>query len=466
MSPELVEGSNGGDREDSRKATKSKNTKTQGGDKMKRFWALAIALTALAVWTVPALAEVKFGGEYRLRAESMSGTTFNDNSKNDNQAFYGQRVRLTGVATPADDTTVKITLQDTRTWGDSSAVSLTDTGANTVDLHESFLQINKFFGTPIGLKVGRQELVYGDQRLVGSFGWSNNGRSFDALKLMFSNDTVNVDAFTAKVDENNAAADESDNDEDFYGIYATIKSIPNNTLDVYALMNRDGETLSGNETKVMTYGARLAGKAVGLDYTVELPMQSGTMQVGATEYDVKAMAYAIKLGYTIPNNSLGLRVGAEYDYASGDDDAADTDIETFNQLYPTNHDKYGFMDQQGWKNMKAWNVNVSAKPTPKLGVRVDYWNFALAEEVDEWYSAGGTALGTLRTSGCTTTCDDQMGTEVDITLNYKYSDAVGIQAGVSRFMTGSGAEDRLQYATSTASAEDMDWMFVQLTANF
>jgi len=461
---------------------------------MKRFWALAIAMAALVVWTVPALAEVKFGGEYRLRAENWNETDFWDqgaSNSDDDVAYYGQRVRLTGVATPTDDTTIKITIQDTRTWGETGAVSLTDAGCsstvtdsggdthtdtsacNTVDLHESFLQINKFFGTPISLKVGRQELVYGDQRLIGHTGWSNNGRSFDALKLMYSNDTVNVDAFTSKIDENNSSAGKADNDKDFYGIYATIKSIPNNTLDVYALLYRDGgaASVSGEiATDLRTYGVRLAGKAAGIDYTAEVPFQTGEADCGmASLCDIDALAYAIKVGYAIPNNSLGLRVGAEYDYASGDDDATDNDIETFTQLYPTNHDKYGFMDQQGWRNMKAWNLNVSAKPTAKLGVRLDYCSFAVAEEADDWYSAagvGGNATGTSVRNGCTT-CDDQMGTEIDLTVNYKYSDVVGIQAGVSRFMAGSGLEDRLQANVSaTADTEDMDWAFVQLTANF
>jgi len=466
---------------------------------MKRFWALAIAMAALAVWTVPALAEVKFTGEYRLRAEQASGTDFFDDAEDfgetdaDNIAFYGQRVRLTGVGTAGDDATVKITLQDTRNWGVSGnqaadsgpyvdGPALTDSG-NTLDLHEAFLQINKFFGTPIALKVGRQELVYGDQRLIGSFGWSNQGRSFDALKLMFSNDTVNVDAFTAKIEENNAAAGDSTDDIDFHGIYATIKSIPNNTLDVYGLLYKDNGSAglpawSGGAVKaeVNTYGARLAGNAVGVDYTAEYALQSGTFEAptgGGSDTDVDASAYAIKAGYTIPNAPVGLRVGAEYDYASGTD-ATSTDMETFIQLFPTNHDKYGTMDQQGWSNMKAWNVNVSAKPTPKLGVRLDYWNFALAEEADGWYSAAGTsgAAGTVRGAGCLvpsgSDCDAKIGTEVDVTVNYKYSDAIAIQAGVSRFMAGTGLEERVQWSVldTAADTEDMDWMYVQLTANF
>ena len=228
-------------------------------------------------------------------------------------------------------------------------------------------------------------------------------------------------------------------------------------------------------TDLRTYGVRLAGAVVGVDYTAELPIQKGEVDCGATTLcDVDAYAYAIKVGYTIPNNALGLRVGAEYDYASGSDTTStdpNPDMETFVNLYPTNHDKYGYMDQQGWRNMKAWNINVSAKPIAKLGVRLDYWNFTLADDSDGWYNAAGNATG-LRASGCTITatgenCGDKMGSEIDLTANYKYNDAVSIQAGISRFFAGSGLEDRVQeFYALTDDAEDMDWMYVQISANF
>jgi len=38
------------------------------------------------------------------------------------------------------------------------------------------------------LKIGRQELIYGDERLIGAFGWNNIGRVFDAAKLRSGED--------------------------------------------------------------------------------------------------------------------------------------------------------------------------------------------------------------------------------------------------------------------------------------
>ena len=36
---------------------------------------------------------------------------------------------------------------------------------------------------PVSLKIGRQELSYGDERLVGAFAWNNIGRVFDSARV-------------------------------------------------------------------------------------------------------------------------------------------------------------------------------------------------------------------------------------------------------------------------------------------
>jgi len=467
---------------------------------MKKIFALFVAVAALMVWTLPATAGVDFGGQYRIRGEQKSNYDFSDDktvpsSTDDDQiGFYGQRVRLWGVAKPTNDTTVKITIQDTRNWGANQTATvngpnLTDTGVNTLDLHESYVLIDEFFGTPFSVKIGRQELVYGDQRLVGAFGWSNNGRSFDAAKTMYRSDAYDVDFVVSKVRDSNTGAAKNDNDEDFYILHGTVKTIPNNSLDLYAMLLRDGGTgqfITNNTTGVgvidesqnlWTYGARLKGAVAGIDYTAEYVIQKGEINTvaGSTDYDIDADAFALRLGYTIPGGPMGLRVGAEYAYASGDDNPTDNDMETFSNLFPTNHGHYGNADQQAWRNMKAWNVNASIKPNAKTSVKLSYWDFALDEDKDGWYGAGtwNNAATGLRSGVCLDAagaqCDDEVGTELDLSVKYKYNSAVTIMAGVSRFFAGDRIEDYYQgtYGGGTsADTEDLDYAWVQLTANF
>lgn len=536
---------------------------------MKRLLLVAFAVAVTTAWAAPAVssaAEVTFNGEYRLRWEYRNNADFNDESRNlprpnagtnnstanDHVDMYDQRVRLTANAKATDDTTLKFTIQDSRRWGMANGAGtttaagggpqLTDsssgtnnnatTGANSannsLDMHESYVNIANLFGSPASIRVGRQELNYGDQRLVGAFGWNNSGRSFDAIKLMVNTDKANVDFFTSKIKDNLI----TNTDQDFHGIYATVKAVPNNAVDLYVLALRDrsqttgtiatnsSNAFSGNATsggtltntsylpgavlndtqRIYTYGFRLAGKAEmggkgGIDYTFELPIQRGTVHtrvpaaspgtpVEDYTYDIKAYAYAAKAGVTIPA-SVKMRIGAEYDVASGDDtpnaDAfhPDSKIRTFFNMFPTNHDKLGYMDQQSWRNVKAWNVNFKIEPSDKVELYASYWRFHLFSKNDGWYGAGdwnvapgtgtgATAIHQLPTAASKSSGNrsDDIGKEVDVTLKYKYNSAVALELGASHFYAGEFIKQRVNAPGSNGVTAGQDWAYVQLTANF
>ena len=113
-------------------------------------------------------------------------------------------------------------------------------------------------------------------------------------------------------------------------VYAEIKAIPNNQIDAYAILLRDGDDCCGFRNKpdsLYTIGARLAGNVenVGVDYTVEIPFQfgdTGTQMGSPTATDGSFGGYAIfvKGGYTVPGENK-IRLGAEYNFGSGDDNS-------------------------------------------------------------------------------------------------------------------------------------------------
>jgi hypothetical protein len=416
-----------------------------------------------------------------------------------------QRVRLTTNADITSDTSVKITLQDSTMWGVQDPAgrggpALTDTGNNHLDLHEAYLKVNNLFGQPVSLKIGRQDLVYGDERLIGAFGWNNNGRSFDAVKATFTNSALGIDVFASKINDNTpslgtncvdapggaTATCGGDEDQDFYGINATIKAVPNNTIEAYVYYWRDGnastafgQTLSGGNvgaTAVMgtaikasnlyTYGLRAKGHYRAFDYGLEVPFQSGSIDTTVTNYSISSFAFTAKAGYTLPT-PMKIRIGAEYNTSQGDDDGgADTDIETFFNLFPTNHGHYGFMDQQGWRNSDSWSVDVKADVTSKLKLYLAFWSFKLNEEKDAWYGAANwnnTPTG-IRAASSTNTESD-LGTELDFVATYKYNSALTAQLGLSRFFTGKFLEAAGR-VNATGNVDDMDFAYLQLTANF
>jgi len=474
---------------------------------MKRIILSLFAVALTAAVAVPAMATTfSFNGQYRARGEYRGNPNFVDSAE---ASGVLQRVRVTTNADITSDTSVKVTLQDSAVWGMADPAgrggpALTNiSGGNNLDLHEAYVKVNNVFGQPVSLKIGRQELVYGDQRLIGAFGWNNNGRSFDAIKANYTNSAVSIDAFASKVREATTgfgtnctgAACGGDGDQDFYGIEAKVKAIPNNTLEAYVLYWRDGSGSSffGNTTmgntplpagtagidkasSLYTYGARLKGHYRGLDYTLELPFQSGSINTSTsavaangsttTNFNIGSFAFAAKAGYTLPT-SMKIRIGAEYLTSQGDDDGGaggDTDIETFFNLFPTNHGHMGIMDQQGWRNVDAWAVNVTGQVTSKLKLYAAFWSFKLNEEKDAWYGAANwnnTPVG-IRAASATNTESD-VGTELDFVATYKYNSALSAQLGLARFFTGKFIENKAAPGTST---DDMDFAYLQLIANF
>lgn len=475
---------------------------------MKRLLLSVFAAAVTIAFAAPSMAaDVTVGGEYRLRSEMKNNADF-DKMANDHQDYNDQRVRLTSNIKATDDTSVKITLQDSRRWGAVSSANggpeLTDranaaastdgstASANSTDFHESYLNVDNVFDSGIAVRVGRQELVYGDSRLIGNFGWSNNGRSFDAAKFLYKSSAVDLDVFRAKIQENTTTA----SDMDFYGIYSTVKVVPDKLadVDVYLLRLVDnthdtspfGQTTLGNtamsgglttkEASVLnTFGLRVKGGAAGIDYTAEfVPLQTGTVTNYAKTYKIKGSAYAIKGGYTLPVAKA--RIGLEYDYASGDKDGTDETITTFFNLFPTNHDKYGYADQQGWRNMKAYALVASAEPLDKLKVEFAYWTFKLAQKADGWYGAGNwmssptgnRAANVNNTGDAGGSTSTDVGKEIDLRVIYKYNAAVSLDLGYSRFYAGKFITNQAAYtaATPTKKKGDLDWAYLMVTANF
>ncbi|WP_080053758.1 alginate export family protein [Spirosoma aerolatum] len=130
-------------------------------------------------------------GQLRTRTELRNGVG-NLAPKDAPAAFFtSQRARLT-FGYKWDRVQFQTSVQDVRVWGqDASTINNTD--GNRLMVHEAWAEITlvnsadttiKF--TPIqnlSLKIGRQELVYDDVRLLGNLDWLQQGRRFDAALL-------------------------------------------------------------------------------------------------------------------------------------------------------------------------------------------------------------------------------------------------------------------------------------------
>lgn len=411
---------------------------------------------------------VTIGGEVRERYEFRDNADFNSRAT-DTLSFIGSRIRLHLHYDVTPDIAALIQFQDARLFGGEASTVSND---NLLDLHQGYVSI-KNLGTA-SLTAGRQELFFGDQRLVGHFGWSNVGRSFDGLRLTYLAAPVRVDVWGAstKVYGGNtgaspALAPSNREAQQFYGVYGSLKT-PVAVVEPYLMYFRD----TGNATPAAitaptttgqrrtTLGLRVDGKAVNesIDFTGEGAYQLGTMEGrGASpESDISAYAVAIKAGYTAP---LGIkpRIGVEYDRASGDGDRTDDRFETFENLFPTNHPFYGYMDYVGWRNMQDLRVSISVKPGASSGMSLDYHRFSLAEKADHWYAASGAVFRTTPAGNT----ESDLGQEVDLVAYAMVKEKLRLEAGYGRFFPGDYVK-----VNFPAAADASDFFYLQTSVSF
>jgi Alginate export len=308
---------------------------------------------------------------------------------------------------------------------------------NKWDLHQLFFDY-KLLGPdlPLTIRVGRQELRYGNERLLSPFRWGNVRRRFQGVKLFAHGDNWDVDMWWVKpMPVQRKQRDRVAEDTDFWGVYATYKAMKNHGLDLYFFALDDtsnqfskGELVTNPNGKsgdrdIYTLGARFWGKPAPWDYEFELAGQWGHW-AGDT---VQAWMFAIDAGYTFADIGCKPRVGMGFDWASGDEDPFDGKVGTFNQLFPLGHKYFGFLDLIGRQNINAFNMNIAANLAKDVKGRIAYHYFWLNAEKDSLYNAGGAATRRDPTGNS----GRGVGQELDLTVKWKIDAHSHLLAGYS-----------------------------------
>jgi hypothetical protein len=360
--------------------------------------------------------------------------------------------------------------------------------SDTLDLHQGYIALGNPKQFPLSTKVGRQELVYGDERWVGRSDWSNTGRVFDAAKLRFENDDFWVDAFASRVVlVNDNHFNEANDDDLFTGVYAsTQKLLPWQETQLYGLARNVGVgsqnlvTTSGagaGPRDVYTIGTRwasLPGKLGGWDYGLELAGQLGSVSLTnpglrqkAFRHDLEAFGAFVNGGYTWTQAWSSPRFGLGYDYGSGDDNLTDRSTGTFENLFGTAHRFYGQMDLLGLRNLHTPRLSTSFKPLKNLTIGSDYLLFWMADTHDYLYPESGSGRSSAASGyGSHPGFSPFVGSEIDVVATYAIKKIADLQVGYGHFFTGTYIEQTMASRPTTGGDTDADWVYIQTRFNF
>ncbi len=407
---------------------------------------------------------VGMGGELRYRTESWNSFGFSPAPTADDTFGLG-RLQLYTDWHFGDN--FRIFIEGESAWATDRDLAGSRRGLDVdqLDLQNAFADIIFPFGDSkdkLTIRLGRQGLSFGKQRLVSTLPWANSQRSWDGGRAIVNISDWRIDGFWTRY---TPVAKYKFNDwrlgPDFWGIYATGKIGEDNSIgvDLYYLGIEYDATRTYNGTAGIedrhTLGGRLFGKFgdSGFGYDVEGAYQFG--DVGAA--DINAYMFATQLSYAFKDTDWNPKMYVGFDYSSGDDTAGDTDVETFNQLFPLGHAYNGFMDLIGRQNMIDFSAGLSFKPHKKFLIKADYHVFSRSSDADSVYNAGG---GVLRAT--TVGASDDVGQEIDITVKYLVDRHLTLQAGYSHFFAG-------QYFTDTSGGtadEDIDFFYFQAVYKF
>jgi hypothetical protein len=395
---------------------------------------------------------LRFSGEYRMRPEEHTAYSF---APANNDAFFLSRLKLNIEVKPTSWMSTFVQAQDSEAVGIRTS-HITQSVKDVFDLHQAYIQVQNGENAWIQFRAGRQDLRYGQERLIGISDWTNAPRVYDGFRLIVGPSKDHVDVFSTSVVVNNPIAfDRLPAGLHFHGVYGSLSSlVPKASVEPFVLWKdlpsvKSEEGTFGREN-LWTYGFRWTGKLPGnFDYMVETAKQSGKFSADA----IRAWAGYANVGYIAVKIPLKPRFLIQYDYASGDNTLKDGKVGRFDQLYPSNHDVFGLVDLLGWQNIIQIRAGVEVHPMDHLTVNFDYRDLQLATGHDSLYSSTGSVLVKTPATGALHT---DVGQEPDLLARYDLRANVTVGAGygylfAGRFLKENSPGDRatIDYAFAT-----------------
>ncbi len=362
---------------------------------------------------------------------------------------------------------VFLELQDSRYWLSDLRRSLWEVNNpfyDEIDVRQAYAEWKHIGGTPFGFKAGRQSIAYGDMHVFGPGEWGNVGRYWwDAAKLYCHTDPVQVDLlYGQRIISEPTSFNDTHFPYEMFGAYAKIRqqSLAQLSLqpDVFYLVNRDDHgTIAGEHGKgdqlTHSFGLYVNG-TVGTRWDFACTSVGQLGKYGRD--DVEAFGTNARAGYTL-EAPWSPRLGAEFTYASGDDDPTDGVHETFDGVFgAADLYYYGSMNLCCWMNLEDYQATFRVKPRDDLTLRLDHHWLHLAESEDAWYWSSGRPARRDGAGGA----GRDLGQELNVVAQWQVDKDLELFTGYGHFFAG-------EYLRKTPGSDhDADWLFLQCTYKF
>ncbi|MGD0639980.1 MAG: alginate export family protein [Roseiarcus sp.] len=377
------------------------------------------------------------GGEWRERFESYVNPNFGIKAPARN-AYLLQRLLVNADLHITSYFRTFVQLGDLRRVGERGVTSTTDN--DMVDLMQAFVDFTP--PTPFGdaptFRYGREELLFGFQRLIAVREGPNVRRAFDGVRFSDHMDGASIDLVAVHPVSNysGAAFDDATNfKQTLIGAYATLPIGPVLKTDLYWLDYENDAAkyrgLSGVEER-RTLGARAFGELDGFDWNLEAAAQTGTFR----NHDIRAQLLAGVVGYTFRGAPWTPRIEIEANDASGDNSHSST-IGTFNAMYP----RLPYFAETSLlvpANVKDVRPVFSFNPVEDVQATFGWDTLWRASTTDGLYGSAMVEYpGTAKATG------SRVGTEWSADVRWKLDQHLTVGAIAAEFLAGPAVEQAL-----------------------
>lgn len=373
---------------------------------------------------------ISIGGEYRYQMQYIKNEDWSDAPNKEYTAIYnrflqhvdfhiGKKIRFFGQ------------LVGTTVSGKPLPVRSID--ENRLDIQQVFADFNFLSNskTKLVFRAGRQELLYGSQRLIAVREGPNNRLSFDAIKAYYQKRNLEIDLFYSQPVRNRSGVfdDPVNRNERLWSAYFVVNKVPLvQNADLYYIgyqnKNRSFNTIPASENR-HSIGLRLWKNEKAFQYDIE-----GLYQFGAIgEGSVDAYTASANITYQLYRLKFLPVIGLKAEVISGDKSATDKRINTFNPLFPRGA-YFGLAALIGPVNLIDLHPSFEIKLHRKLSFTGDYdifWRYSVADGI---YGANTVMLYPAAIS-------KKIGDQLGISFEYRPAQFLEITTEFTFFRAGS-----------------------------
>jgi len=453
------------------------------------LFVVGIAVSAYAeVQNVKVSGDILMEGVVRdqlnLRKTNSATPAVGGTSYDKDLSTFLSHVRVRVDADLTDNVVATVRLLNERAWTTEDDAGSTSSSNNAVAIDLAYATLKEFLYSPLSVTVGRQELHYGNDLIIGDIDTNNYAaghtgdnflprsmddlslrKSFDAIKAVLNYDPLVVDLVYSRVSK----SVDVKNAVNLYGVNANYAVDKNTTLEGYWwLKKRDranATTQLSRTDYVNTIGARAQNTSIkDLTLGLELAYQFGTKVNNTTLYTSdlansddtnKRAAYAIQFTSSYNLTDLAKKVsdraanmnpviGFSYTMLTGEEYKGPSNKKYYrgwDAMYENQAGGTLFNKILGYTNCHVFNVKASGKLMDDLKLGFDWYYLRFYQGLEK--TAAGVVPNAVNLTGIAgdptyamNIDKDSLGNEFDVNLTYDYTEDVQLGLNGAWFVPG------------------------------